>query len=82
MRGTTSTCPAKCSVADPHQRYLYAEDLRAAGLDEDWVTNAMQCACCGEVYSIGSQGEKVRRGHFGGNTLMTAENWIPFHRTI
>lgn len=71
-------CPTDCSGGHQRQRRLEAGALADAGLSDDWISRAMLCGYCGEVYSTEPNGLKIRRGHFAGNSLMTPENWTPY----
>ena len=57
---------------------MSVDSLAEAGLTESWTRNAYRCTYCDTIYSIDGEGRQHRRGHFGGNTLWTAENWKPF----
>ena len=86
-RTPSSQCPAypeHCDAASPNQHDINPESLRAVGISGDWVNAAMQCGYCGLVYSKElnihtSTMRTVKRGYFGGNTLMTANNWEPLN---
>jgi hypothetical protein len=80
MAKQPNACPAGCSGGNPERQYrVDAVSLEEAGLGDGWTRPAMRCGYCGEIYSTELGGIRTRRGRFGGNTLMTAENWTP-HR--
>jgi hypothetical protein len=81
MTTRSNSCPAGCSGGHSHRQHrIEATLLATAGLTDAWTKNAMQCGYCDMVYSIDAGGEKIRRGFFGGNTLVTPENWNPIER--
>lgn len=83
VRRVTSECPMyphNCDAAAPRQVRLERQALVEAGLNGDWLGNAFRCTYCDHIYSIGANGMKVHQGHFGGNTLMEADNWVPYRR--
>lgn len=75
-----SQCPAHydkslpgCSSARPEQRPVSAEELRKAGVNEEWVTRARRCSYCKCVYSVeASYGYKDVRGRLENGV------WTPF----
>ncbi len=75
--------PLRCRNGYSDRQYeLDPEILKAAGLNEDWITSTMRCSYCGLVYSVEYRFEDhtkivTPRGRFGRNTLMTKENWAP-----
>lgn len=71
-------CPAHCSGAHRQPVDVPVHLLEAAGITDDWTRRARRCTYCGEIHSTESDGRKQRRGHFGGNELMLAENWVPY----
>jgi uncharacterized C2H2 Zn-finger protein len=79
MARTSNPCPAQCSGGHSRlQDDIAAEKLEAAGVTGEWITRAVRCGYCDEIYSREhSPARHVRRGHFAGNTLITAENWRP-----
>lgn len=79
MARSSNPCPTGCSGgAHRNQHQVEASQLEAAGVTGEWITNAWRCGYCDMYYSTEPDGRKVRRGFFGGNTLMTAENWTPY----
>lgn len=72
--------PHNCDAASPSQAHVEQQALEAAGLSGDWLSSAYRCTYCDYIYSIAANGQKICRGHFGGNTLMEAANWIPHRR--
>lgn len=72
-------CPAQCSGAHREPVDVSARLLAEAGIADEWTKRARRCTYCGAIHSIESDGRKHLRGHFGGNELMLAENWVP-HR--
>jgi|GEM_PF-5733079 len=81
MSNDIRDCPNRCSAARPSQNPVDADLLQQAGITDDWTNNAMRCGYCDTIYSVDVNGYKTIRGRFGGNTLMTAENWIPRGRS-
>lgn len=76
---SSSQCPAhpeNCRAASPRQ-YSASDRLKAAGVEADWVSNAMQCGYCGCVYSLGAKG-KVIRGYL--DDPMGPKGWQPTRR--
>jgi hypothetical protein len=51
--------------------------LKAAGIDDAWVSSAVRCGYCGCVYSISANGVKMERGYFEGD-LIENGRWRPF----
>lgn len=81
-RVVRSQCPnpVRCSAANPTQYELDADQLRKAGLNDEWISAAMRCGYCGLVYSVefepGRPPAKVPRGYFD-KELMLPGHWRP-----
>lgn len=80
MARSSNPCPAECSGGHGRPQHdIAAEKLEAAGVTGEWIARAIRCGYCDQIYSREfSTSRLVRRGHFAGNTLMTAENWRPY----
>jgi hypothetical protein len=67
-------CPAPgCEATGPFQRAASAK-LMAAGVHEDWVSNAWRCSYCGCVYSNDGPA-KIIRGYL--DDYMHGKGWKP-----
>lgn len=81
MAKRINPCPAQCTHGShSNQEGISAATLAAAGLTAEWTNRARECGHCHMIYSVEPEGNKVIRGYFGGNTLRTAENWVPYKR--
>jgi hypothetical protein len=70
----TSDCPFAydhCRAARPAQNQVDPEILQSLGVEGDWLNNAYRCSHCGGHWSVGSSGEKLRRGY------IEASGWVP-----
>ncbi len=75
-----SQCPSpSCSAANPRQRAVDAGRLSAADVTGDWISSAMQCDYCDDIYSVELGGGKIPRGHFEGGLILPGK-WKPYDR--
>ncbi len=69
-----SECPSESCNAGPHaQTFASPDALGRAGVKGDWLSQASECAFCGCIYTLRTDGGLTIRGYLSENVWTVPE---------